>query len=144
MKEKFLFGFNFEKYTCFYEKLGIRGYKYFVPTYGDFWIQLYQKIFNKKINLVSTRKKAVEFATITLIAEAIHYLGLVFLLILNIIVLVQGKIIWTLVIFLMNLFINFFAIILNRYNRIRLIRIFEIQEYELDLTNINYNGDVKK
>ena len=144
MKEQFLFGFNFEKYTCFYEKIGIRTYKYFVPTYGDFWIHLYQKIFNKKINLVSTRKKAVEFATITLIAEAIHYLGLVFLLILNIIVFVQGKIISTLVIFLMNLFINVFAIFLNRYNRIRLIKIFKIQEYELDLNNLNDNDDVKK
>lgn len=67
-----------------------------------------------------------------------------FLLALNIIVIIQGKMGWTVAILLMNIFINFFAIILSRYNRIRIIRIFDLQKDELNLSNINNTADVKK
>jgi len=68
----------------------------------------------------------------------------VFLLALNIIVIIQGKMGWTVAILLMNIFIKFFAIILSRYNRIRIIRIFDLQKDELNLSNNNNTADVKK
>ena len=80
----------------------------------------------------------------TLLYEVIHYFGFVFLLALNIIVIIQGKMGWTVAILLMNIFIKFFAIILSRYNRIRIIRIFDLQKDELNLSNNNNTADVKK
>lgn len=136
MKEKFLFGFDFEHNTRFYEKIGIRIYKYLIPTLGDFWIRTYERIFDKEIKLLSTRKKAVNFTNMTLVYELIHYFGFVFLLALNVVVFVQGKVGWTLIILLMNIIINIYSIFLQRYNRIRLIKIFDIRKNELDLSNV--------
>jgi hypothetical protein len=137
MREYFLFGFNFERNTRFYEKIGVRTFKYFVPTCGDLWIKLYQKVFKKKVSLTSTRKKAVHFASMTQVYELIHYFGFVLLLVINVIVLFQGKTSSTVWIFLMNILVNVYPIILNRYNRIRLSRVYYIQKNELNLSDIS-------
>ncbi|WP_409079701.1 hypothetical protein [Salibacter sp.] len=143
MRNYFLFGFNFERNTRFYEKIGIRTFKYLVPTCGDLWIKLYQRIFKKKVSLTTTRKKAVHFATMTQVYELIHYFGFALLLTINIIVLLQGKINSTIWIFLMNIVVNLYPIILNRYNRIRLSKIYDIKKKELNLSNIDLSEKSK-
>ncbi len=115
---------SFERYKnrTIYEYLGVKSFKKYLITDGDLvrrWRGIKQ-VSHHKENRMEDLKKAIRE---TLKFEVIH---LFFLLLSLLIVLVQYHEMTLLklsIIFLINLYANIYPIFLQRYNRIRLLRV---------------------
>jgi len=128
--EKILRGFRFEKQSKFYEIIGVSQFKKIVPM-GDFWINLYNRFAKKNLRLITSRENAVVWLIFTIAIECLHIIG--FLISLNFIVRYNLeneylKIIKTIV---STIVINIYPIMVQRYNRVRIVEIFRITEKEI-------------
>jgi len=126
MLQKLFYGFEFEKETNLYKKIGVIFFKKMVPTLGDSWINLYNKYSSKKMRFVKNRKDAIVWTRITIFLESIHLLSFLIMsygIINNLISQNWNK---AFILFVINILINLYPILTQRYNRIRMIRIFKI------------------
>lgn len=119
---------KFEKGGEIYKYLGIHHFKKVVP-FGDYTFKI-MRLFNKKANMIRIREHVASYITFTIIIETIH--GLFFILMNYLLVtkyLTTGEINFKNI--SLNLIINVLPILVQRYNRIRLLR-------SLHLTVYNY------
>ena len=124
-------GFKFEKETTLYKKIGVTSFKKMIPTLGDYWINLYNKYSAKKIRFIKTRKSAISWIRITIFIESIHILS--FWVINYGIVNNLTNQNWTKVFILIviNILIKLYPILIQRYNRIKMVQIFNININEI-------------
>jgi hypothetical protein len=131
MLRKLFSGFEFEKEAKLYKKIGVTFFKKLVPTLGDFWINLYNKYSSKKVRFIKNRKSAIAWTRITIFIESIHILS--FWAINYGIVNNLTNQNWTKVFILtfINILINLYPILIQRYNRIRMVQLFNININEV-------------
>ncbi len=124
-------GYEFEKHTVFYTRIGVKLFKKIVPTGGDIWIRLINKIFSKKIRLIKKREDAIRWTMFTICIECLH--GIVFWVMNYSIIheLIDQEWNWALLLATLNIFINLYPILTQRYNRIIMVKIFNITPDEL-------------
>ncbi len=131
MLRKLFNGFEFEKDTNLYKKIGVTFFKKVVPTLGDFWIRLYNKYSSKNVRFIKNRKSAIAWTRITIFIESIHILS--FWVINYGIVNNLTNQNWTkaFIFIIINILINLYPILTQRYNRIRMVHIFSININEV-------------
>lgn len=128
--EKMIHGFRFEKQSKFYEIIGVTQFKKIVPL-GDFWINLYNRVSKKKLCLITSRENAVVWLIFTIAVECMHIIG--FLISLNFIVRynLESEYMQVLKTVLSTIVINIYPIMVQRYNRVRILKIFKIKNEEI-------------
>ena len=123
--QEILFGFTFERETNLYEKIGVRQLKKIVPC-GDFWIMLYNKLFFKKLRIVNSEKDAIVWVIFTLSVELLHFIGFIIILWFTIQSAIYADYYKVLKFTGINVIVNVYPIIIQRYNRIRISEIYKI------------------
>ena len=120
--------FAFEKGGKFYKTIGIQHFKKFVP-FGDYFFRLI-RVLRPGISMVAQKggvqKEAASLVAFTVLIEAIHLLFFFVMVVLLIRTYVTSGKISTLNIAL-NLLINVLPILVQRYNRIRILRTFNLR-----------------
>ena len=120
--------FAFEKGGKFYKTIGIQHFKKFVP-FGDYFFRLV-RLFRPGISMVAKKqdvqKEAVSLVAFTVLIEAIHLLFFFVMMVLLIRTYILTGKINTLNIAL-NLLINALPVLVQRYNRIRILRTFNLR-----------------
>lgn len=140
LAELYFYGLNFERESNFYKNIGIRKFKYFLPTFGDFVIQIINKVKNSNTSIVNTKENALIWTMFTILLESLH--GIVFL-IMNVLIyltIAKGRLIWASSLILINLLVNLYPSFVQRYNRIRLIRVYNIKPDELKRVYFNISS----
>jgi hypothetical protein len=109
---------NFESPEL-YEQLGIRAFKKYMPTTGD----LISRLVWKKMGLMSMLKGDPEsiqkFITESKFLEVTHYVGFAVIALLTAPLIEEGAIGASAGAVIMNLLVNVYPIMLQRYNRMR-------------------------
>ena len=123
--QKILFGFIFERETDLYERIGVRGFKKIVPL-GDFWIMLYNKLFSKRLRIINSKKDAIVWFIFTFSVELLHFIGFIITLWFTIQSVINADYYKVLKLTGINVIVNLYPIIIQRYNRIRILEIFKI------------------
>lgn len=131
MINKIVFGFFFESDPNVYRNRFIKAFQYLTPTGGNFWINCLSRIKGRRVKLIKGRRAGIEWAQVTIFNEILHILCFIFMMVLNVWIFVQGKLVSTLIVLLLNLVINLPTIFLQRYNRLRLIKIYKISKKEM-------------
>lgn len=130
-------GFKCEREFSVYQSLGVHHFKKILP-FGDFWIRIFNTVFNKKLKLVNTKQKAIVWFIFTFSVECIHLLGFLILLGFTInaalVVNYESVLEWTFI----NSIVNIYPMMVQRYNRIRLIRLFKIKSSDLSNFEIKF------
>lgn len=111
---KLFSGFDFEKETLFYKKIGVISYKNIVPTAGDYWIRLINKTFSKNIKIIKKRDDAVVWTIFTIGIEGLHTLGFWFINYFIADRLLHQSWNWVVILIVLNIFINFYPILTQR------------------------------
>ena len=124
-------GFKFERNLNLYKNIWVHQFKKIVP-FGDLWIELYDKLFSKHTKIINSKQKAVVWFIFTLSVEFIHALGFVVILVFSISEALDANYYalakWTII----NIVVNVYPILVQRYNRTRLIRAFNITREDID------------
>ena len=128
--EKIFRGFDFEKQTEFYEIIGVSQFKKIVPL-GDFWINLYNRIANKNLRLITSRENAVVWLIFTIAIECLHITGFLISLYFITKYNLENEYLKILKALLFTAVINTYPIMVQRYNRVRILRIFKITNKEI-------------
>ena len=119
------FLYVFEKEITIYKFLGVRKFKRIVP-FGDCWISLFNQLFSKRSRLLRSREHAIIWVIFTMVVESLHLLAFIVMMWFAIKHLLDKEFIGGIRILLINLIINLYPIMIQRYNRFRLIRTFKI------------------
>ena len=129
--QKIVTGFNWERDTKLYEKIGVRQFKKFVPV-GDFWIMVYNKFSSKKLKVVNSKQTAIVWLLFTLSVEFLHFIAFLIILWFTVESAMNADyysmLEWTGI----NMFINLYPIMIQRYNRIRILKIFKINFEDIE------------
>jgi len=123
--QKILFGFKFEQNPQFYHSWGVRLFKRWVP-FGDFWIGLYNKVFSKRLQMIETKDDAIVWVLLTWTVEILHFLVFIVIFWLTVQALFQSHYVKGFMFSILNIIINVYPMLVQRYNRIRILRIFRI------------------
>jgi hypothetical protein len=131
MIQKLISGFKIEKNTNLYKKLSVHQFKKMVPL-GDFWINLFNKILDKNYSIIKSKKSAIIWLIFTLSVEFLHQVAFIIILWITIKSAMGHDYIavlnWTSV----NIIINLYPILAQRYNRIRIMKIFGITRKDIN------------
>jgi len=109
---------------AFYEKLGVRQFKKYMPTTGD-WVTKNLWKWPDQVNKstsVGDFKKARQWMKTT---ELMHSVGFYTVLILDGVVVGMGEIAPALVVGALNMVVNAYPIMVQRYNRLRINNILD-------------------
>lgn len=131
IKDRIPFGLVSEKEFLFYKLVGVHHFKKIVP-FGDYWILLYNRIFSKKKRLLKSRNDAIIWFVFTLGVEFLHLVGFIVLIGIAINQLINEEYFRLFKNSGLNLIINVYPIMVQRYNRLRLIKGFNINKKDLD------------
>lgn len=134
---KLVKGFNFEKNTNVYEKLGVHQFKKIVP-FGDSWIKLYNSICGKKISLIRSKSHAVIWLIFTLSVEFLHFTALLILMFFIVKSAIDKNYISFFKLTGINILVNLYPIMVQRYNRIRLFKIFKLTKGDLTKFQVEF------
>lgn len=113
----------FERSGALYERLGVRRFKRFVP-FGDHTNRLLRVLFAPGFRIVSGAESARAWVLFTVLAEGFHVLLFALFVAFTVPNLLLGeyaRAAWEL---LANLLVNVYPAMVQRYNRIRLLRAF--------------------
>jgi hypothetical protein len=127
---RFLLGFVFEKEIAIYKKLGVKRFKKIVP-FGDYWILLINKIFSKKIRLLKSKEDAIVWIIFTLGVEFLHLVAFFIMIRFAIKYFLSEEYLRLIKTLGLNLIINVYPIMIQRYNRLRIIKTFNIEIEDL-------------
>lgn len=121
----FFYGFKFERETSFYRRIGVHHFKKILPA-GDWWIKFFNLVFSKNLRIVKSKQDGIIWVIFSLSAESLHLL--VFLIILGFTIddLFQADYQQAVKAMAINLFVNVYPIFVQRYNRTRLLRVFNL------------------
>jgi hypothetical protein len=118
---------SFEEGGRLYKKLGIHHFKKIVP-FGDYFFKLL-RLFKPNLSMAchkeKVREEAVHLICLTLFVEAIHLLF--FFIMIGLLIrtyLIKGEISSKSI--LLNMLVNVLPIMVQRYNRIRILRTFQL------------------
>jgi hypothetical protein len=127
---KIIRGFHFEKQSKLYEIIGVTQFKKIVPL-GDFWINLFNRVLKKNFHLITSRENAIVWLIFTIAVECLHIIG--FLISLNFIFKydLENEYIKILKSIIFAIVINIYPIMVQRYNRVRILEIFQIRNEEI-------------
>ena len=129
-KNRFVWGYVYEKEIPVYQALGVRVFKKFVP-FGDYWILMFNKIFSKEIRLLKSKENAIVWVIFTIAVELLHSVAFFIMIWLAIKHLINEEYLRLLRTLVFNLIINVYPILVQRYNRFRIIKIFNINSEDL-------------
>lgn len=130
MLKKLFYGFNAEREGKVYKKIGIHQFKKIVPL-GGFWTRIFNKLFSQKIKLLSTQQHAEIWVIFTVAVEIIHFIGLTAMLYFMLIFLEEMSFLKISFLTLLNILINLYPIFVQRYNRLRILKTFQIKIQDL-------------
>jgi hypothetical protein len=125
------YGFQFEQQPKFYKKIGVHHFKKILPG-GDYWIRLYNFLLSKNEKEIKSKQDARKWVVLTMVFESAHFLSFLIVTITIILDLIDASYLQALKTTGMNVVVNVFPIFVQRYNRTRILKIF----------NLSYN-DVK-
>jgi len=128
--KKIIRGFRFEKKSDFYEKIGVTQFKKIVPL-GDFWINLYNRFFKKNLHIITSRENAVFWLIFTIAIESLHIIGFITSLYFITEYNLESDYLKILKIILSTIIINIYPIMVQRYNRVRILGIYKITNEEI-------------
>lgn len=104
-----------------YEKLGVRFYKKYVPTGGNYFKE---RINFRPITNAASKEKGLEWLlSFTRSAEFVHVLLFAFTFVVSVSALFRGEFRGAFVSTLINLIVNIYPIMLQRYNRVKIIKV---------------------
>lgn len=123
--EKIFYGFKFEYQSLFYKKIGVPQFKKIVPL-GGFWIALYNKLFSSNLRVIRTRESAIIWVIFTLSIEFLHLVGFITISWFTVQFAIQHNNYSLIKSIGINIIVNLYPILVQRYNRIRLLKTFNI------------------
>ena len=123
-------GFHFEKKSDLYEKIGVIKFKKILPM-GDFWINLFNKISKKDFHIITSRENAIIWVIFTVAVEFLHLAGLIFSFYFILKFNFESEYIKILKAILLTIIINIYPIMVQRYNRLRILKIYKIRNEEI-------------
>lgn len=107
--------------TKFYERFGIRFIRKFVQ-HGDFANRLARRN-DPRYRVMHKSVAPINYLKTVMMYERYHLMCLIFFLLTSVITLVKGNYIQFLLITISNILYNFYPILLQQYNRVRILRI---------------------
>ncbi|QEM10757.1 hypothetical protein [Mucilaginibacter rubeus] len=107
--------------TKFYERFGIRFIRKFVQ-HGDFANQL-ARTSDPRYRVIRNGAAPANYLKTIMMYERYHFMCLIFFLLTSIITLTKGYYLQFLLITISNIFYNFYPILLQQYNRVRILKI---------------------
>ena len=123
--KKTVYGFEFERKTNLYERIGIRQFKKIVPL-GDFWIILYNKLFSSNLRIIKSKEDAIIWVLFTLSVELLHFIAFNIILWFTIRYAINSDYYKVFTSIGINIIVNLYPIIVQRYNRVRILEVFKI------------------
>lgn len=123
-------GFHFEKKFELYEKIGVTQFKKILPM-GGFWINIFNQIFNKNFHVMTSRENAIVWLIFTIAVEFLHVLGFILSIYYILKFNFESEYLKVLKAILLTIVINIYPIMVQRYNRIRIIEIYKITNNEI-------------
>jgi len=117
-ENRFIFGYIYVNEISVYKILGIRTFKKFVP-FGDYWILFFNKIFSKELRLLKSKENAIVWVIFTLAVELLHLIAFFIMIWLAIRHLMNEEYLRLIRTLVLNLIINIYPIMVQRYNRFR-------------------------
>ncbi|HYG40322.1 MAG TPA: hypothetical protein VD908_16955 [Cytophagales bacterium] len=135
MLKKLFYGFGFEAEGEFYKKFGVHKFKKIVP-FGDYWLSLYNYFFSQQLRLISNQRSAEVWVIFTLSVEILHLLGLIIMLYFMVDSLEQNDYSGFIKTTLINVLINLYPLFVQRYNRLRILKIFKLTLQDLQNVKI--------
>ena len=125
LKRNLLYGFTFERKSGFYKKIGVHHFKKILPV-GDWWIKLFNLLFSKKLRVVKSKQDAITWVIFTLSVESLHLLAFLVIIGFTIEDLIHADYQQATKALAINLLVNVYPVFVQRYNRTRLLRIFQL------------------
>lgn len=122
----FFYGFKHE--IIIYDFLYIKTLKKYIPT-GEYTINLIKKKFSVNFRIISNINDARIWIIFTAMVEILHFTA--FIVFMYVILSQKNSCLYYIMKILINTFINIFPIFIQRYNRIRLIEIFNVKIKDL-------------
>ena len=116
---------TFERGGSLYEKLGVRRFNRFLP-FGYYTNLLVRALLYPGFRIVSDRKSAKVWVLFTVVAEAFHTLAFAVFLAIMASDILGGEYAKAALNVLLNLMVNVYPAMAQRYNRIRLLRAFRL------------------
>lgn len=113
---------EFYKDRTIYDLIGIKYYKEHLPTTGDL-ARRRRKIKQIDVGTIGRRQSLYKYELKTRNYEWRHLLGVVAFILLTVLIGPSPSIVGWTFLFILNLYINVYPIFLQRFNRIRIIRI---------------------
>jgi len=107
-----------------YERVGIKTYKRYLPTTGDI-IRKRRKITQIKISNSGKLEELYEYERKTRNYEWRHIIGAIIFIVLTVMIDRKLTILDWIFLPILNLYVNIYPIFLQRYNRIRIIRVLQ-------------------
>lgn len=120
LSRSFFYRVQLSRNTKFYERLGVRFIRKFVQ-YGDFANRLARKSYPAHPVIRRTANPKGYLSTI-MMYERYHFICLIFFLLTSIIAMLQGRYSVALLIMISNMIYNVCPILLQQFNRIRVLR----------------------
>jgi hypothetical protein len=93
---------------------------------GDYWIRLYNYLLSKNEKEIKSKQDARKWVVLTIVFESAHFLSFLIVTITIIHDLIDASYIQALKATGINLVVNVFPIFVQRYNRTRLLKIFNL------------------
>jgi len=106
---------------AFYERTGVKIFRKFVQN-GDFVNRLSRNT-NPGYRVIKNKQQAVQYLKTAKMQEFYHLICLVFFTLNTVYAIVQRYYLFALIIALANLFYNIYPILLQQYNRARIVKI---------------------
>ncbi|WP_114940667.1 hypothetical protein [Mucilaginibacter endophyticus] len=107
--------------TKFYERFGIRFIRKFVQ-HGDFANRL-ARTSDPRYRVIRQSATPASYLKTVMMYERYHLICFIFFLLTSVITLIKGNYFQFLLITISNIFYNFYPVLLQQYNRVRILRI---------------------
>ncbi|MFC0514249.1 hypothetical protein ACFFGT_08565 [Mucilaginibacter angelicae] len=120
LSQKIFAGLQLSNSTELYERLGVRFIRKFVQQ-GDIANRLVRKN-DPAYQVIRIKANPEGYLKTIMMYERYHFICLIFFLLTSGMALVEGRYIQALIIMISNMFYNFYPILLQQYNRIRILR----------------------
>ena len=119
------YGFDAERNGQAYKKAGVHQFKKVVP-FGDSWFWLYSKLFSKEFRLIKTPQDAGVWVIFTVVVEVLHLMAFLTMFYFIINAMNDKSFLELGVLFVINMLVNFYPILVQRYNRLRILKVYGI------------------
>lgn len=125
--KKLLFGFKWEQRV--YRLLGVHHFKKIVPL-GDYWVYLIRLVV-PGFRVISDKQSALIWVIFTICVELLHVIAFFIIFAIGLVDIVNGRFLSAAFTAVLNLFVNVYPIMVQRFNRARLVGAFKIRSEEL-------------